>query len=111
MEARAFADSDRTTSELRLGPVLGRAPRGWRDRRLLAQERFGRGGGASPPSLPTWKVRDVLLRGDEVTLWKVTDIAEFLGVSTQRVDQLALAGDSPHRPAELAAHPTGSDRR
>ena len=41
------------------------------------------------------KIRDVLLRGDEVKLWKVTDIAEFLGVSTQRVDQLALAGRFP----------------
>jgi predicted DNA-binding transcriptional regulator AlpA len=41
------------------------------------------------------KLRDVLLRGDEVKLWKVTDIAEFLGVSTQRVDQLALAGRFP----------------
>jgi predicted DNA-binding transcriptional regulator AlpA len=27
--------------------------------------------------------------------WKVTDIAEFLGVSTQRVDQLALAAQFP----------------
>jgi predicted DNA-binding transcriptional regulator AlpA len=41
------------------------------------------------------KLRDVLLRGDEVNLWKVTDVAEFLGVSTQRVDQLALAGRFP----------------
>ena len=41
------------------------------------------------------KLRDVLLRGDEVKLWKVTDIAEFLAVSTQRVDQLALAGRFP----------------
>ena len=28
-------------------------------------------------------------------MWKVTAIAEFLGVSTQRVDQLALAGRFP----------------
>ena len=46
------------------------------------------------------KVRDLLLRGDEVKLWKVTDIADFLGVSTQRVHQLALAGrfPAPSRP-------------
>lgn len=34
-------------------------------------------------SIPTLQVRNVLLRGDEVKLWKVTDIAEFLGVSTR----------------------------
>jgi predicted DNA-binding transcriptional regulator AlpA len=32
----------------------------------------------------------VLVRGDSVTLWKVTDVAEFLGVSHQRVDQLLV---------------------
>ena len=37
----------------------------------------------------------MLLRGDEVELWKVTDIAEFLGVPTERVDQLALARAIP----------------
>ena len=46
------------------------------------------------------KVRDVLLRGDEVKLWKVTDIADFLGVSTQRVHHSLLQGDSRH-PREL----------
>ena len=91
VEARAFANSDATTSQLRLGRVHVLLEPGvlagyWRKRDSaaaaeLVQHRYR-----------LTKVRDVLLRGDEVKLWKVTDIAEFLGVSTQRVDQLALAG-------------------
>jgi predicted DNA-binding transcriptional regulator AlpA len=91
---RHFANSDGTTSQLRLGRVQGLLEAGvlagyWRKRDLaaaaeLVQHRYRLS-----------KVRDVLLRGDEVKLWKVTDIAEFLGVSTQRVDQLALAGRFP----------------
>ena len=94
VEARAFANSDGTTSQLRLGRVQGLLEAGvlagyWRKRDSdaaaeLVQHRYRLS-----------KVRDVLLRGDEVKLWKVTDIAEFLGVSTQRVDQLALAGRFP----------------
>jgi predicted DNA-binding transcriptional regulator AlpA len=94
VDARAFANSDGTTSQLRLGRVQGLLEadvlaRYWRKRDAaaaaeLVQHRYRLS-----------KVRDVLLRGDEVKLWKVTDIAEFLGVSTQRVDQLALAGRFP----------------
>ena len=94
VEARAFANSDGTTSQLRLGRVQGLLEAGvlagyWRKRDSaaaaeLVQHRYRLS-----------KLRDVLLRGDEVKLWKVTDIAEFLGVSTQRVDQLALAGRFP----------------
>jgi hypothetical protein len=94
VEARAFANSGGTTCQLRLGRVQGLPEAGvlagyWRKRDSaaaaeLVQHRYR-----------ISKVRDVLLRGDEVKLWKVTDIAEFLGVSTQRVDQLALAGRFP----------------
>jgi hypothetical protein len=34
------------------------------------------------------RVRDILLRGDVVTFWRVPDVAAFLGMSLQRVDQL-----------------------
>jgi predicted DNA-binding transcriptional regulator AlpA len=94
VEARAFANSDGTTGQLRLGRVQGLREAGvlagyWRKRDSaaaaeLVQHRYRLS-----------KIRDVLLRGDEVKLWKVTDVAEFLGVSTQRVDQLALAGRFP----------------
>jgi predicted DNA-binding transcriptional regulator AlpA len=94
VEARAFANSDGTTNQLRLGRVQGLLEAGvlagyWRKRDSaaaaeLVQHRYRLS-----------KLRDVLLRGEEVKLWKVTDIAEFLGVSTQRVDQLALAGRFP----------------
>jgi hypothetical protein len=111
VEARAFADSDGTTSQLRLGRVQGLLEAGvlagyWRKRDSaaaaeLVQHRYRLS-----------KVRGVLLRGDEVKLWKVTDIAEFLGVSTQRVDQLALAGRFPATggPGMAVAGDTG-DRR
>ena len=107
VEARAFANSDGTTSQLRLGRVQGLLEAGvlagyWRKRDSaaaaeLVQHRYRLS-----------KVRDVLLRGDEVKLWKVTDIAEFLGVSTQRVDQLALAGRFPAPSAAWAAPAVGA---
>ena len=100
MEARAFANSDGTTGQLRLGRVQGLREAGvlagyWRKRDSaaaaeLVQHRYRLS-----------KFRDVLLRGDEVKLWKVTDVAEFLGVSTQRVDQLALAGRFPEPSGRL----------
>ena len=34
------------------------------------------------------RVRDILLRGDDVTLWRNPDVAAYLGVRRQRVDQL-----------------------
>jgi hypothetical protein len=74
VEARAFANSDETTSQLRLGRVQGLLEAGvlagyWRKRDSAAaaeliQHRYRLS-----------KLRDVLLRGDEVKLWKVTDIA------------------------------------
>ena len=88
VEARAFANSDGTTSQLRLGRVEGLLEAGvlagyWRKRDSaaaaeLVQHRYRLS-----------RLRDVLLRGDEVKLWKVKDIAEFLGVSTQRGRSLA----------------------
>ena len=39
--------------------------------------------------VPAWQT------SRSIELWRVTDIAEFLDVSTQRVDQLALAGRFP----------------
>ena len=100
VEAHAFANSDGTTSQLRLGRVQGLLEAGvlagyWRKRDSaaaaeLVQNRYRLS-----------KVRDVLLRGDEVNLWKVTDVAEFLGVSTQRVDQLAVAGRLPASSSRL----------
>ena len=72
VEARAFANSDGTTSQLRLGRVQGLLEAGvlagyWRKRDSaaateLVQHRYRLS-----------KLRDVLLRGDEVKLWKVTD--------------------------------------
>jgi hypothetical protein len=94
VEARAFANSDGTTSQLRLGRVQGLLKAG-----VLAGNRRKKDSAAAAELVQhryrLSKLRDVLLRGDEVKLWKVTDIAEFLGVLTQRVDQLALAGRFP----------------
>ena len=94
VEARAFANSDGTTSQLRLGRVQGLLEAG-----VLAGYWCKKDSAAAAELVQhryrLSKLRDVLLRGDEVKLWKVTDIAEFLGVSTQRVDQLALAGRFP----------------
>jgi predicted DNA-binding transcriptional regulator AlpA len=41
------------------------------------------------------RVRDILLRRDDVVLWRTSDIASFLGVSGQRVDQLGREGRLP----------------
>ena len=109
VEARAFANSYGTTSQLRLGRVQGLLEAG-----VLAGYWCKKDSAAAAELVQhryrISKLRDVLLRGDEVKLWKVTDIAEFLGVSTQRVDQLALAGDPGTPPAAWAALATGSDR-
>ena len=91
VEARAFANSDGTTSQLRLGRVQGLLEAGvlagyWRKRDSAAAAELVR------HRYRFSKLRELLLRGDEVKLWKVTDVAEFLGVSIQRIDQLALAG-------------------
>jgi hypothetical protein len=40
----------------------------------------------------TSRVRDVLLRGDDVAFWRVPDIAALLSISHQRVDQLGRGG-------------------
>ena len=100
VEARAFANSDGTTSQLRLGRVQGLLEAG-----VLAGYWCKKDSAAAAELVQhryrISKLRDVLLRGDEVKLWKVTDIAEFLGVSTQRVDQLALAGRSRHPSGRL----------
>lgn len=86
-EARAFANSDSLSGQLCLGRVYGLLEAGvisgfWRKKDSaaaaeLVQHRYRLS-----------KLRDVLLRGDSVTLWRVTDVAEYLGVSHQRVDQL-----------------------
>jgi predicted DNA-binding transcriptional regulator AlpA len=86
-EARAFANAERSMAQLRLGRVYGLLEAGtiagyWRQRdsqaaAALIENRYRLS-----------KVRDVLLRSDAVTLWRVTDVAEFLGVSHQRIDQL-----------------------
>jgi predicted DNA-binding transcriptional regulator AlpA len=86
-EARAFANSDSLSGQLCLGRVYGLLEAGvisgfWRKKDSaaaaeLVQHRYRLS-----------KLRDVLLRGDSATLWRVTDIGEYLGVSHQRVDQL-----------------------
>ncbi len=93
-EPHAYANSDASSAPLRLGRVYGLLEGGvmagyWRQRDTetageLVRHRYRLG-----------RLRDVFLRGDTVTLWRVTDIAEFLGVSHQRVDQLAREGRVP----------------
>ena len=86
-EARAYANSDGSASQLRLGRVYGLLEAGvlagyWRRKDSEAAANLVR------YRYRLAKLRDVLLRGDGVTLWRVTDVAEFLGVSHQRIDQL-----------------------
>jgi excisionase family DNA binding protein len=93
-EARAFANSDSSFSQLRLGRIYGLLEAGviaghWRRRDSDAAGELIR------HRYRVSKLRDVLLRGDSVTLWRVTDIADFLGVSHQRVDQLVGQGRMP----------------
>jgi hypothetical protein len=95
VEARAFANSDGTTSQLRLGRVQGLLEAGvlagyWRKRDSaaaaeLVQHRYRLS-----------KLRDVLLRGDEVRLWKVTDIAESSASPPSGSISSLLPGDSRH---------------
>lgn len=82
-EARAFANGDSTASQLRLGRVYRLLEAGalagyWQKRDADAAAELIR------HKYRLSRVRDVLLRGDSVTVWKVTDVAEFLGLSTQR---------------------------
>jgi excisionase family DNA binding protein len=98
VEARAFANSDGTTSQLRLGRVYGLLEVGaiagcWR------RKDSGAAADLIRHRYRLSRVRDVLLRGDAVTLWRVTDVAEFLGVSHQRVDQLQREGRLPEASA------------
>lgn len=93
-EARAFANSDASSARLRLGRVYGLLEAGviagyWRKKDSAAAA------GLIQHRYRLSRLRDVLLRGDEVTLWRVSDIAEFLDISHQRVDQLLHAGRLP----------------
>ena len=102
VEAKAFANSDSSTNQIRLGRVYGLLHAGviaghWRKKDSEAAAELIR------HRYRLSKLRDVLLRADEVTLWNVMDIAEFLGVSHQRVDQLA-------RQERLPSHSTRSGR-
>lgn len=93
-EARAYANADTSSALIRLGRVYGLLEAGviaghWRRRDSeaageLVRHRYRLG-----------RIRDVLLRGDAVTLWTTSDVAEFLGLSHQRVDQLLREGRLP----------------
>jgi hypothetical protein len=95
-ETRAYANAPRHRDSMQLGRVYGLLEAGvleghWRKRDAdaaanLIENRYR-----------ISRVRDVLLRGDDVALWRQSDVASFLGVSAERVKQLvaidALVGD------------------
>lgn len=94
IEAKAFANADSSAAQLRLGRVYGLLEAGviagyWRRKDSAAAA------GLIQHRYRLSRIRDVLLRGDEVTLWRASDVAEFLGISHQRVDQLLRAGRLP----------------
>ena len=90
-EARAFANAPRHKDQMQLGRVYGFLEAGviaghWRKRDAeaaanLIENRY-----------KLSRVRDILLRGDDVALWRVADISQYLVVSHQRVNQLGREG-------------------
>jgi predicted DNA-binding transcriptional regulator AlpA len=94
IEARAYANAPRGKDQMQLGRVYGLLEAGvleghWRKKDAeaaanLIENRYRLS-----------RVRDVLVRGDDVALWRSPDVAAFLGVSQQRVKELQLEGRLP----------------